>query len=744
MAEYRFLIVTSGGTGTVLVNGDPPLPYYEEGTSLTVETFPDNGFTVDLFAPAYSFNNGYLSAITNPYTFNMPSRDLKGKVTLTGVFEPPAETTGLKYYSEFCDLEGKSIRLEILEDGYVGPSEARKMERVNFQWGEFGQDEIDPIVRSFVDFSIIGTRDEFVEMLDGGYRKWQVKLFVDSNLFWMGYINNNILTLNEHQDQQAQRFTASDGFNAFEARRVIQQYFEGFLGGSSLGGLYACLNQTFSELRPLNVACDIYETRLDTATAMFEQILIPDNAVYTDGELPLYFGNTEVAVNTSVYISEFLDNMLKPFLCRVFLWQNEFYIISTPELAKNSYRLFKYDNTGSFVEQVNIDSGFDLVCRFIGQRTARSVYTEFTGTLELGVMDYSARGGFYEEPFGEIESWFVGSDASAYPGVYILRKWNYINAIPSNQPSSFPLSSGPALIQYISDGLGTYCKIWGTTTTDALTDTNLSYIELDSTRTGQDIPILQELANVISIKLEFMLQARSGDPLRSGVNFAMQVQIGSNYLVFDGVDEFTWSTTPTVMLFPLSNIYVWNKLDIISVPVPEDGNLFVRIYETVVTNSQAVDRYAMGIKDLSIKIEENDAYVTEEISAKFITDESYSVVYPEVIFKIGDVDTANSSSAIKLDLVGYGYPASELWSRDGIEELPLLNITMQEIANIKGKQNPRIVATILRDNANPLDLKPYQNVIYDGYLWVIIALEIEFGLANWRVELARLGEIPSS
>jgi hypothetical protein len=475
---------------------------------------------------------------------------------------------------------------------------------------------------------------------------------------------------------------------------------------------------------------------------MFEQLITPPNAVFTDGEIPVYVNTSNEELNQVVYVSEFLDNILKPFLCRVYLWKNEFYIISTPELAKPSYRLFKYDNEGVFDEMVEVSESFELDCKFTnGQRTARSVYTEFTAVLKLGVLDYSSRGGIYDEPFS-IDSWFVNSVSSPYAGIYQLRKWNYINAVPSNRPSSFPTSTNPARIQFATDSLGDRVKIWGTTSDAGISDTNLSYIELDSTRTGQDIPILQELANTLSIVYEFAFESEDGlDPVRANTNQGLQVQIGSSYLEWDGVDTFSWTLTPTIIQFPMPNLYTWNKVEILDVTVPEDGNLFVRLYETLTTNSDSVNRYTVAYKDLEIKIEENDAFVTEEIGFKFITDTSYSAVYPEIDLKIGDVPTANSSTAIKLRLSGE--PASVAWSRDGVESLPLMQIFLQEIANIKGNQNPRIIATLYRDKINPINIKPYQKVEYDGYIWMIIAMELDFNSNDWRVELARIAPISS-
>ena len=740
MAEYRFISGLFGGTGSITVNGVAPLLSYEEGTSLTILGTFDSGFSFS----SYNINNGFLTSGTNPWTFNMPSRDVKLRVNLTGTFTPSDTDYELRFFSETEDQSNQLIRLEIYEFGYVGAATKKDTAGFSFRWGNFGQDELEPIVRSSFSFGLVGMRDEYFELLEGGYRKWLLKVLIEGDLFWEGYINNSTLTINEVGIREVMEFTASDGFNSFDSKRVNEQYFDGFSGNTFVGGFFGALNQTFPLLRPINMACEIYETRLDTNDGVFEQLLIPSNAVFTDGSIPLYLSINGIVENTSVYISEFLTALLKPFLCRVFLWRNEFYIISLPELAKDSYRLFNYNTDAEREGITTITPGMDVSCKFTGgQRTGRPVYTEFTGTLELGVLDYSSRGGIYEEPFS-VDSWEFNLPGSAYPGTYQLRLWNYVLAVPSNQPSSYPTGINPAKIQYVSDSLGEYAKIWGTSSVSGTGDINISFIELDSTRVFTGIPIAQDLANTLSFQLEFIFEPRfSGELPRPNTNAGVMINIGTKYLAFDGVDTFTWSSSFTVMQFPMGSLYAWNKLDIVNVVVPEDGNVIIRLYQVITTNSGSVDKYTVGYRNMSLKIEENDAFATEEISEKFVTDESYSNVYDDVKFKIGDVDTENSSSAIRLDLVGYGYPNSQAWSRDGVESVPLIQIFLQELANIKGRQNPRLILTLPRDAANPLEIKPYQNIEYDGHYWMVIAMDVDLMANSWRLELARLGEIGS-
>jgi hypothetical protein len=73
----------------------------------------------------------------------------------------------------------------------------------------------------------------------------------------------------------------------------------------------------------------------------------------------------------------------------------------------------------------------------------------------------------------------------------------------------------------------------------------------------------------------------------------------------------------------------------------------------------------------------------------------------------------------------------------------LIQIFLQELANIKGRQNPRLILTFPRNAANPLEIKPYQNIEYDGYYWMVVAMEVDLMANSWRLELARLDIVGS-
>lgn len=734
--QFRFFWRFGNGIGTLLANGVTPSPYYEAGTSIQLSVSLVPGFTFTNF----NINNGFLIGSTNPYTFTMPSQDVDITINSTGI---PVFTDNhsLKYFAEYCDITGQTIELQILEEDYQGYPEQRACADVRYQFGSFGSEVLDVRVPSSISFSLIGTRDEFFELLDGGYRFWKVRLLIDLVLFWEGYLSNQFLTVNEVGYDEAQRFTAVDGMKSLDAIRAIESTFTRISSGfEMMEAIVRCVNQTFDNARPISVACSIYETRLDRDQGLFTQLLVPDNAVYEDGELPTYYDGGFVKLNTSLYIGEVLDRMLKPFLCRLFLWKNEFYIVSTPELNKPVYTRFNYDTFGDFINSEAIGSGLDMSCKFTqGQRTGKPVYTEFTTVLKLGVLDVAASGGLIEYSFGN-EDWILLGITSPYVGRYQLKNFKYVNARPSNQPDSYPTGSSLALVQFVSEG---YCQIWGTTSSAGIADANTSYIEIDSYRNKNPIQVAQGIANTLAFKIEFLTLPRgSGDPLPVNQFCGVMIRVGNSYVKWDGNQTFTWTTTETVMEFPMLNLREWNVIDIKPIVIPEDGIVTVRLYETI-NNGGTADRYTVSYRNMSVKIEQNEVFTKQDIRDKFITDDRYSNVYPPIETYIGDVGTDNSSSAIKLNIPQFNYPHSSIWSIDGTVELRLSEVMLQEVANLYGRRNPRLIATVLRDGVNPLEVEPFQNVIYDGAYWMVLAIDLDFQLNTWKIELHQLGLIES-
>jgi len=181
---------------------------------------------------------------------------------------------------------------------------------------------------------------------------------------------------------------------------------------------------------------------------------------------------------------------------------------------------------------------------------------------------------------------------------------------------------------------------------------------------------------------------------------------------------------------------VFNKFAIANILVPADGEVEFVFYQLICTGGTA-NQFTVEYRNLKLSIEQNDALVLSEIATKAITSQSFSNVHPDYETYMGDAETNNSSSALKLDLAGY--PVSEEWSRDGIEALPLMDLLVQDLANLKGRSNLRILGTVERQ-----EIKPYQSVEYNGKFYMIISIKLDTYRNRWQCELFELGEAPTT
>jgi hypothetical protein len=731
MAEYRLKIRMSEGGGVITINGTTPQTFYTAGDVLTIAVTLDAGFnSVEWFRAGVSIST------STSFNFTMPDADVSILGVASGAFQP-VDGYGLKYYRESRqDKEnGACVRLEIYQDGYGGDDSEIEIQSCILRFGSLGGDILDTIVGTSLDFTLVGTNDQFKEFLVGDNRTWKVILKVGLDTKFTGYITPDFVTINDISGPTVQTFTAVDGLKGFDAIRVQPTIFPGSPRDKAYNALIGSLNQTFVDFRNVNMACQVHETRMYETENVFEQFYTPEAAEFTEG-VPL-FTTGSVTLNNTLFISETLEALLKPFLCRVFLWDEEFWIVRTGELAKNSYTAFKYLPDASLDDEITIVNGTDIECDIsFPEITARRVFNEFTINLNLGKLGTQAKGGVFEATFAQ-NNWEQWLFSGPLFGIYYLKVWDYVNAQAVNQVSTTP-SGDTALVQYDSRSGNEGVKIWTTTTTAGVLDPNISYIFHDTSDALPVVEIAQENANKISFQVEFMVDAvTSADPgTFKNHKVGIKIQIGTKYLERTGATTFAWTSSDTIMTFDVTNQRVFNSISISNVVVPETGTVKIYLYQLILTTGTR-HQYAVIYRNLKLTIEENEALTLATISTKAVTDNPYSNVHPDYDTSIGDAESNASSSAIKLDLTGK--PVSENWTRDGVESLPLMSIIAQDLANLKGRTNERLIGEVIHT-----ELKPYQSYAYNGNLWAITAMEWDVFRDVNRVELFNLGQIPTT
>ena len=555
--------------------------------------------------------------------------------------------------------------------------------------------------------------------------------------FFTGFIAPDFITSQFKSGPKLFEFTAIDGLKGLDS---IRSNFSSWPDPrtQALSAIVGGLNQSYIDKRDVFVGVNIHETRMDDSITPFRQFNVPLNAIYTDGETAKFTNGVRIE-NEQLYLKDTIERMVNPFLARVFLWRDKFYVIRLNEYNKLAYQAFTFGPNQELLLSETIINGDDINADINRpEETARRVFTEFNAFLNLGVLDKDSQGGVFDAKF-ESPEWNLNSAASPYPNTYQLILWDYHFAIPSLQPSSVP-SGNTALVQYVSDSSGEYCQIWTTTTTAGVADPNISYISANTNSTGGAITIAQETANTISLTFEYMVErVGSAFPVTPGVGthaVGVMLKIGNQYLFRDTSTTFAWTPTETVMQFAVTTGSVWNSIAINNVLVPTDGEVELRLYQ-LICNGGTPNRYVIRYDNVSLKIEKTDGLSLAKLGVKGITGSPYANVHPDYNTHIGDAVTSNSASAIQLLIEGN--PVSEEWSRDGVESLPLLDVIIQELANLKGRTNYRVMATLER---RPIE--PWRSFLFNGRYWALMSYQLDCRTGTAQIELYDLGIEPTT
>jgi len=577
----------------------------------------------------------------------------------------------------------------------------------------------------------------FVAVASGGTNRINYLLFEGLQPFFTGFIAPDFITSPYSSGNKLFEFTAIDGLKGLDS---IRSDFASWPDPrtEALSAVVGALNQSFVDKRNTFVGVNIHETRMDDTISPFRQFNVPLNAIYTDGETAKFTNGVRIE-NEQLYLKETIERMVNPFLARVFLWKDTFYVIRLNEYNELTYQAFTFDPNQSLLLSQTIINGDDINADINRpEETARRVFTEFNAFLNLGVLDRDSQGGVFDAKFLSTE-WNLNSAVSPYPNTYQLLLWGYHKAIPSLQPSSVP-SGNTALVQYVSDSSGEYCQIWTTTTTAGASDPNISYIFANTNSTGGAITIAQENANTISLTFEYMVErVGSAYPVSPGAGthaVGIMLKVGNQYLFRDTSTTFAWTPTVTVMQFAVTTGSVWNSIAINNVLVPVDGDVEIRLYQ-LICNGGTANRYVIRYDNLSLKIEKTAGLSLAKLGVKAVTGSPYANVHPDYNTYIGDAITSNSASAMQLLIAGN--PVTEEWSRDGVEALPLLDIIVQELANLKGRTNYRVLATLERR-----EIEPWRSFLFNGRYWALVSYQLNCRTGTAQIELYDLGIEPTT
>lgn len=732
-AFYRLTVFSSvTGSGVITITPYNVLGVYQEGDIINVSIVPDNGFTFLNWEAG-----GVVQSLTATFNFTMPSNDVFLFANYTGIFVP-SFTYGTKYLSEYQTNNGTTTRIEIQPKGYVGSVIEKCITDVFFRFGNNNSDVRETIIGSSLDFRLpVETDAEFNEFLTADLRGFRVNYYrgyVDSVTYdfkWVGYLTTDVFEEPHLAPNYLISLTATDGLKTLEEPLSNVSAF----GLWVMQNITGALRQTYVDPFPVKEAVDVFETRMVDTGSLFNQYSVNANLFYAKFQ-PLFYDESGIQWSDTVTIKQGLVKILSPWICRLFQWNGYWYILRLNELVKTDIKYNEFDAYGDYVSSATIDNDDQVLTllRFDTPiETGELGYTEFNASLILGDVSVPELNEIVVEPM-EGASWIsLGS------GQWRLKRWQYVrctsfDGVRDNDICRIEYVSNPT-----SGTIGKFARFWGTA--NGIADVNISYIESNKESRIIGASLAIENANTISVGAKFQILRRGNSdpsiPIAGTHLVGVAVQINAYYL-YETVtpNVYDWTLTPTIITFDAVNSAVFNNLEITNIPVPEDGDVQFRLYQ-LVTVSGTRHRYVIDWDDAYIQLEKNDALVNEAILGKAITDVDYPSIAPDYETYIGDALSNLSSAAIKLNTV-LDTPVSELWSRDGVESLELLQIVLQDLANLQGKNNFRVRGKYYGN------IDPTKSVIYNNHKYLVNSFVLNDWENSHELDLSDLGEIETT
>ena len=730
MATFHLSVFAgSSGSGLITLSPENPYGYYSDGDLVTVTIVPDNGFTFVNWQA-----NGAIQSTSTSFVFTMPASDTFLFATFTGVFSP-GFSYATKYFASYCIKGGlKTTRIEIQPKDYEGTANEVKVQDVSFRFGNNNANIRETLIGSSLDFSFpvinIGDFNEFLTSDLRGFRVIYYRGYIDESTYdfkWTGYLTTDVFEEPDLSPPYFISLTATDGLKTLDDS----------LSNVSTFGLYAmqniagALRQTFENPLSIKESVRVFETRMNSNGSLFNQFSVNSN-LFFDKMQPLFYDGAGVQWSDTISIKKALIKILSPWVCRLFQWNENWMILRLNELTKGLIIWNGFDEMGTYTSVQSVDNDTQVLDCLLFDRPIRHGslgFTEFNASLILGDVSIPQMNEILVEPFEGV-SWLNIS-----PNKWVLRRWQYFRCTPFDGVRNSEICRIEYVTSPTSGATGKFARFWGTA--NGIGDLNMSYIESNQLSRVISAGVAIENANTISIGAKYQILRRASTdaiiPSQFSHVVGIAVQIGNKYLYETGTPNvFDWTTTPTIITIPVVNSGTFNNLEITNVVVPQDGEVQFRLYQ-LITVMGIRHRYFIDWDDAFIQLEKNDALVNEAILGKALTDVKYPNIASDYETYIGDALTNLSSSAIKLNTVA-NTPVSENWSRDNVESLQLLEIVLQDLANLEGKNNYRVRGTYYGD------IDPTKAVIYKGRKYLVNSFVLDDWQNKYDLDLFELTE----
>ena len=572
-----------------------------------------------------------------------------------------------KYKITYATRGGKTAYLYLQEDGYLGSLIEYQGVDLQLQYLPQSDDPFEPIYASQLNVSINIT-DNMSAMPDfttNNDRKYFAKLFLDSDLQWVGYSLSDSVTLNYSTGNKELSFNCTDGLGMLESIPLYATNEQDINVNKTLLYYFITVLNTLSFPSNPNIftSCNYYGLGMQTRTdgSQYE----PFNQTY----LPVRtFYNSDYTFMNGLTI---LREILSSFGCRIYMANGKWNIISINQFANDIIYYTEYDYIGSVVSS--------------GTTNTKSVVQGYLGnTSNLYFIDNSQTK-IMRKGYNKVNLQIDCQPCANYISNGNLRPANGTNQCYNWTLNKFGLGSSFSIIDNTNQYSAQFRMLKGTEVG--------SYVEGVSTSYPQ-----ANIQDVITGSWDFYGQDLS-NPIVCDVY--LRVTDGTNTYYWSGVDWLLITSGPPYMPVPLADLknqLGTSRYSFQTKPLPISGKISFKIrIDGNTGNFIQVGGFSLGV-NLFLKSFHTYAYIVN--NKQYVKDVNFPFGFQS--YNIN----APAERGVFLTNTGAELTGWYQFGRSSASYETLSQLLMQSYINIFGKNIINIDGSLMSYNTNNGILNP--------------------------------------
>lgn len=568
---------------------------------------------------------------------------------------------GLKYSMEYKDWDNQIIREEIYEKDYAGAEIEIYGQAEPFILTRENEDDVFPRFRgSGATLNLqTPTSDFYSALFTGDERQYFLIHKEAGTAKWTGWIQPDIYTEPYMPGPYQVSVRFSDGIALLKDTPfpdITTNLYTGTVTEKDV--IIGCLQTLYTRL-DVWIGLNISSENMDGLSTPIEQSFVNMKTFVEEknGEsLPL-----------SCY--EVLEKILTSWNAVLFQENNHWTIIRESELYGGSvaYKIFNYQGIAQSTSTWSTPQTFTTAGIKLHGALRESVqaYKNLSVSQEFGGL-LVEKNNFAVN--GDFEKWeFIY--VPPFTGLWRLENWIY------NNLEIFPYNKFTGSVRRVEESTGidqtnNYINIYGVVR--SFSDTGVGYLE------SKPEPIEAEVGNVINVSFKMRCNTAGSDQRLVEAYFNIALKCGTQWLaVNDTTGEYEWSGTETRVRWKVASVMVWENISIDSLPVPENGNLSIRLYQIVQVGSVSKVQYVCDFDDVLVNLAENPAIANQRAYYKTTNPDNFTNTLPDLKIELGDALTVLSQNAKIVDS-----EVTKLWTRPSESPgQPLAKLLAREYLN---------------------------------------------------------------